>query len=388
MALEFYYLENNASNKNANFWLNGSFSSILFPAAQLQSQRISELLAKLGDESVISNFFNKYLNMILPSSKNTGVLIDSTGLPNAIHFPLTAVNNHNGIISNEVRLIYVIDITTGLPLFFRYNSGNIVDIKTLIATLNELKRNGVSVKNAILDAGYCSEENVKKLYDSNINFLTRLPINRKIFINTINLYREEVLSDYHRYIYNDRIVGIKRVYTPLYGHRGYLYLCVDYNKRNDQLKQFTKKAIHKNIPRKKWSSCSNKMGFFAIISSTKIDPEDLLPLYYTRQTVEQIFDVSKTNIQITPLRTHNEETFRGHIMLSFISVIIFLKLNQCFKGHKVFNAQNALMAMRNLKCKVYDDCILVKEPTKDMREICKVVGIEIPEKINLPLTHQ
>jgi transposase len=96
-----------------------------------------------------------------------------------------------------------------------------------------------------------------------------------------------------------------------------------------------------------------------------------------------VFDVSKNNVNILPLRTHSEETFRGHIMLSFISVVVYLSLNRCFKEHKVFAVQNALTEMRNLKCKVYEKSLLVKEPTKDMKEICKLSGVSIPEKLKL-----
>lgn len=46
-----------------------------------------------------------------------GILIDSSGLPNESHLPVTGVNNHNGIISLEVRVIYVVQQSTGLPLF-------------------------------------------------------------------------------------------------------------------------------------------------------------------------------------------------------------------------------------------------------------------------------
>jgi hypothetical protein len=387
MAMVFYYVEMAASNQEAVRWLRGSFSSLLFSVAQLQSQRVSELLVKLGDETVVRDFFSRYLKIQLPQGKRTGILIDSTGLPNAIHFPLTAVSNHNGEVSEEVRLIFVVDAKTGLPLFFRYNAGNIVDITTLKTTLDELAENGVSVKHAIVDAGYCSEENIEALYEAKIHFLTRLPGNRKLYVDAIHQYSEEVLSDQCRYMYQDRVIGIKRIYKLLYGHRGYLYLCVDYNSRNDQIRKFTKSAIAEKKPRRKWSSYTNKMGFFALVSSEKIETEDLLPLYYTRQTVEQVFDVSKNNTHILPLRIHNEETFRGHIMLTFMAIILFIKLNHCFKGHKVFTAQNALIEMRNLKCKVYDDWVLVKEINKDMREICKMVDIKVPEKISLPINH-
>ncbi|MDR2460191.1 MAG: hypothetical protein LBE38_05350, partial [Deltaproteobacteria bacterium] len=108
---------------------------------------------------------------------------------------------------------------------------------------------------------------------------------------------------------------------------------------------------------------------------------------------------SKNVGHIIPLAVDTEDTFRGHIMVSFMAICLYLKLNQCFKGHnqcfkghnqcfkghKVFTAKNALMEMRNLKCKDYDDCILVKEPTEDMREISKIVGIDLPEKISLPM---
>jgi hypothetical protein len=70
-----------------------------------------------------------------------------------------------------------------------------------------------------------------------------------------------------------------------------------------------------------------------------------------------------------------------------MATILYLKLNQCFKGHKVFTAQNTLIEMRNLKCKVYDSCVLVKEITRDMREMCKILGIQVPEKITLPINH-
>ena len=61
----------------------------------------------------------------------TGVLVDSTGLPNDIQIPITAVDNHNHVISNEARLILVVDRKSGLPLYFRYVAGNIVDGSTL-----------------------------------------------------------------------------------------------------------------------------------------------------------------------------------------------------------------------------------------------------------------
>ncbi len=134
----------------------------------MASQRISEALADIGSEDAKRSFFREYIKFLeafspSPASEgiDDGILIDSSGLPNAVHFPLAEVNNHNGVISQEVRLIYVVQQRTGLPLFFRYVAGNVIDVSTITRTIAELKANGVNTKFAILDAGYYTEVNAE-----------------------------------------------------------------------------------------------------------------------------------------------------------------------------------------------------------------------------------
>jgi len=142
-----------ASNRHAENWWEGSYTRFLFPNARLRSQRLSEFYGQLGCEAVHREFFNKYLRLFCPSTP-VGVLLDSTGMPNDIKFPLTAINTHNGVTSNESRLLLVVDRKSGMPLFFRYNAGNIVDVTTLRSTIAELNIFGVDVNYAIVDAGY------------------------------------------------------------------------------------------------------------------------------------------------------------------------------------------------------------------------------------------
>ncbi|MDR2199505.1 MAG: transposase, partial [Deltaproteobacteria bacterium] len=232
MAMIFYYIEMSESNSEAIRWFRGSIANLLFPEARLQSQHISELLSKLGDDAVVRDFFSEYLKKYISPNNKTGVIVDSAGSPNAIHFPITAIGNQNGEISSDVKLLFAIDAKSGMPFFFRYSAGNIVDINILKHTIYELEKFGIDIKYSLLDAGYCSEENFKAMYDSGVNFLTRLPNNRKIFNEAFKTYKEEALSDLHRYVYHDGIVGIKRILASLYGNKGYVYLCVDFNKRN------------------------------------------------------------------------------------------------------------------------------------------------------------
>ena len=117
-----------------------------------------------------------------------------------------------------------------------------------------------------------------------------------------------------------------------------------------------------------------------MISSEAVEPDEILPLYYTRQVVEQIFDVGKNDVDLLPLRVHSEKTFRGHLLLVFLASLSYLMLNERLKDSK-FNAGNALFIFRNLKCKVYGSSILVKEPVKKMNDISEALGISIPDKL-------
>jgi transposase len=101
------------------------------------------------------------------------MLIDSTGLENSIQTYFTAINNHNGKISNEIRLIYAIDRLTEMPIYFRFVPGNIIDVSTLVNTIQYLDSYRINISHLVLDAGYYAEQNLKDLIKNNIPFIIR-----------------------------------------------------------------------------------------------------------------------------------------------------------------------------------------------------------------------
>ena len=183
-ALFSYYILSAHANCHAEDWWNLTYARFLYPKAQMSSQRISDALADIGNEDAKRGFFREYFRFLERCDKanvanstdgmDDGILIDSSGLPNAIRFPLTATNTHNGVVSKEIRLIYVVQQKTGLPLFFRYVAGNVIDVSTLTRTIAELKANGINTKFAILDAGYYTGKNADALLDAKVLLLTTL----------------------------------------------------------------------------------------------------------------------------------------------------------------------------------------------------------------------
>ena len=390
LALIFYrLLTNKGASCHAKIWYEGNYSYLAFPKANLTSQNISRVLKELGREDVQRQFFEGYLSAVYGNDGAAGILVDSTGVPNATKMEITQISNHNGDINREVRLIYVIDRDNGMPIYFRYVAGNIVDVSTLITTVNELAQYGVSVSRAILDAGYFSEKNVSELFESGIPFMTRLAPNKTIFKDAAAENLDGLMSQKYAHRYGKRLVFIKKVSVSLCGHDAYVYLCIDEDMYLMQHKKTILNALDNKKDCDETDAAIKKLGAFAILTSEDISEDRLLPMYYTRQQVEQVFDISKNYADLLPIRVQSEQAFSGHLLVCFMATAIMQKLQQELlkrrsKKAKSLNTESILDYLRNQKCKVYRDYAIPQEPRKEVNAIYDIFKVQLPYKI--PLT--
>jgi len=375
MSMLFYRVLCGGASRYAQIYWEGSYVRLLYPKALVESQRVSEFYQRIGDESYHREFFKAYIAHIR-AEVGSGVLVDSTGLPNDIRIPVTAVNNHNGVISNESRLILVVDRRSGLPLYFRYVAGNIVDVSTLVSTLAELDCSGIDVDYAIVDAGYYSEKNVRELQEAMISFIMRLKPNLKLYKTLVSDHFKDIGTSKYLVKYQSRFLHIKPVEIPLFGRTGYAYICQDDDLKHIQEKDYYMDVYNeKDITAEAMDDAVNKLGIFILISSESILPRDLLPLYYTRQTVEQIFDIGKNNVDLIPLRVHSEEAFRGHLLMSFIASYVYILVNRYFMKSDMC-AIGVFRTMKNQKCKVYNETVVPQEPNRAMNDIYTILRIQ------------
>ena len=373
-----YYAVCSAANCHAQSWWEGSYARIIYPRANLSSQRISDFLVSIGDEYSQREFFREYFKMLGGKGDDTdNILIDSTGLPNSIRFPLTAVSNHGGDINNEVRLIYVLQQKTGLPLYFRYCPGNVIDTMTLIRCIEELKAQGINVKFAILDAGYYTEDNVRKLFENKISFVTRMKSNLVIYKDLVREHLGSLESKEHFVEYNGRYVYLKCVPIELYGYSAYAYIGIDIERKADESRKTFQKAKDRKMNAGQVFDKMASQGIFIIVSSRRIATDNLLPLYYTRQQIEQVFDIGKNYAEMLPLRVQSEETFRGHLLLTFIVTVILKQLQDALLKTN-FNPISLFLNLRNQKCKVFTDKIVTGEAFKKANDIYKLFKIKCP----------
>lgn len=393
-ALYAYYILSPHANSHAQDWYDLTYARYLYPKAQLSSQRISDALVDIGSEEAKRNFFKAYLQFLEKrpdinpdepqmDGMTDGILIDSTGLPNAVQTSLTAVNNHNGVISEEIRLIYVVQQHTGMPLFFRYVNGNVIDVSTIVRTIAELKDNGINTKFAILDAGYYTEVNADVLLDAHISFISRMKSNFKVYKEVVDGNIDKLECKENLVRYQHRLVYVKCVPCKIgkeHDKGAYAYLCKDLTMVHQLQKQLIEKAVDQDLQGDQIYDEMQRNGIFILISSRRIAPDKILPLYYTRDQIEKVFEVCKSDSKLLPLNVETEAAFRGHLMMTFLAAVTIRLMSDKLSSSGL-TPETVFMNLHEQHVLVYDNEFVTSEPPKAMNEAYKALKIKCPVTI-------
>jgi transposase len=379
MALVCFQITEGSAMYNCDNWLDGNIAKKLFPEAKISSQDTSSLIKTLGRQDLQIKFFKNYVAKFF--SNRNGVLIDSTALPSAINSSINAFGYSGGVIEENVTCLMLVDKKSKLPIYFRAVAGDIADVSSLKTTVAEIKKLGLKADSAILDAGYCSKENLQFMCQEEINFITRLPKSHKVFNE---LVKEAGLIEESKNAiqYGERFVFIKSKKTKLYGHEVYTHVILDPSKKSKDTNLILKNRLDDKLTeanKKELDERIKNAGFFILLSRENIEEKEILPSYYERQVIEQIFGFAKHNNNLLPLRVHSEQSIKGCLMLVFLSIIIFVTMRQRVK----MPMDKALLILRNLKAKVFDNEVIIQEANKKTKEILEMLKIIMPTSLGI-----
>lgn len=398
-ALVAFYTLTADPNSWAADWYDGSYASALFPDADMDDRRISEFLKRIGDPEVQRAFFRSYIPMVTENDA-TAIIIDSTGVPNSIHMDITGISNHNGDISLEARLILVCRKSDRMPLYFRYVPGNVIDSDTLVRTVEELECMGIDPEYAILDAGYCTLENMRDLLDSHIGFITRLKPNFRMYTDMVADFADK-LDETARVLHNDRFIRVCSAERKITGstRKIWLHLMVDEDMKNSEEKSAFKRFQNGLIDESQLRQVSKTAGMFILVSSFYLDREEIIPAYYSRGSIEQLIDTGKTTGRMDNAAVHSEETFSGKMLLEFISLSLKQMLQNHLKARKEelssrkrknkdsipgrnLSVQHAFYVLRRQKCDIFENRILPRETAKAVNDAYKLFGYDRPKSLD------
>ena len=186
---------------------------------------------------------------------------------------------------------------------------------------------------------------------------------------------ERHFDNYRGRLFNGRQVYIKCVPVEYEGHHLYAYVCRDKGMQEVERKKFLDKNANGRVNAKKFHDEMREHGVFILLATRRIQPEHVLSHYYVRQDIEQVFDITKNYASLLPLNVEKEETFRRHLLMTFIATALLQRIQNELKNSN-FSLDRILMRMRTQKAKVFENVVIPGEPVKEHRQIYKLLGVK------------
>ena len=336
-------------------WFEGTSLSRTMNA-DLKSQRISDLLDRIGSSDIYRQFSSDLISRINPGNS---LLYDITSLPShgsANILEYGHAKDHPEL--EQINLGMVMERSRNIPLFFEIYSGSIPDVVTLKRTVEGIRKLIPKIE-IILDRGFFSHENLSLLKDD--SYIIAASLVPKALKNVFYSASRTVDRADNVIMYENEPIFCKQVsFTMDDLHlKGYFYH--DRKREADELSDFHRKLSERRSAVEKlqirldvretiestasqylryftWrvedgriktrardnaiTAAEHRVGRFLLVYNGEYTPLECLSIYRNRDNIEKAFRMLKTDLDIFPMRVWKESTIRGILLLFFISLII------------------------------------------------------------------
>lgn len=348
----------------------------------------------LGQYEIRVEFFKRFVQAmrLVEPGFGMGCYVDSTPLPNSItDLPTNRICAHGlDSVGVQTRLVLVLDIRTGLPVWFDLIPGNVLDLNTIMDVTERVsKLIDVRIEDMVLDAGYVSKDvitayNLENNLDKTL--IARMPAKNGydfdgLFQKTHNLFSNAkygFVRQGHTYF------GIKKEVT-IFGKQEYAYVYMDNENASSFYKDYLLKHADKyeSMNMREKNRIRYKGGFFVLVSNIDTSPEKLLDRYYGRTEIETALNCGKEYLGMLPLSKHNEATVNGKIMQDIMTLIVYLRIRKVTipTGRSV---SDYIYDLQSLDCyRRDDDTLVVSPPNRQSKEAYSLFGLKIPNTISI-----
>ena len=374
-------------------FIQKSFASYLFQEVSVPTLHSdTHFFTLLGNDSTKMQFFQAFISAMQKKDPDfgKGCYVDSTPLPNDIEDnPFNALCCH-GVSSSEVmsRLILVLDEKSGLPVWYDIIPGNVLDINTIMATVNDVADNlSIEIESLVLDAGYISKELIGVFHiGTEKTIIGRMPARKGYPFKTLYWEVKDLIGK-GKYAFvrkNHTYFGFRKE-IDVFGQQEYAYVYVD---QNNALKRFGEYLVeheeeYASLKAKDKDWMTVKYGYFVLLSNRDLTPKELLSEYFGRTDIEVVFKTSKEYLDLLPLSKWTDQTVRGKILHDIINTIALLlfrkKLKQSGRSSsEIFGKCQSLMCYRNSK-----GMVTIETPSKQVKDYYRLFSLDVPAHVDL-----
>ena len=159
-----------------------------------------------------------------------------------------------------------------------------------------------------------------------------------------------------------------------------LYLFEDREMKKEEEYTLYKQHDENRITSKTFNKGLEKAGKILLVSNVDLAPEDVFCVYKKRDTVEKHYDTYKSILEADKLYLQDNESFFGHLFISFLSLYGYAKIQNCIRKADITSKYSPRDLIEQFR-KVY---MMDLDSQMILTEVPKKIG-EMEKKLNLNL---
>jgi len=394
----------------------------------ISSQRSSEMFSEITEDSIRQFFRLQGMRRIEREHWAYDITTISSYSECLRQVQYGHSKDDNGL--PQINLALVFGEMSKLPFFYRKLAGNITDVMTVRALLEDLKNLGLDKVKLVMDRGFYSEANINGLMKEHLKFLVAVKMSLKYVRSELDKVYEEFLTFEH---YNDdyelysTTISYDWDYTQVRPYKGdvleekrrvYIHLYHNIDRATEDKKNFDRKLMElkneivsgdrkpeneksykkyftvKSTPVRGTKATVNEgavkdakryYGFFALLSNEKMDSIRALELYRNKDLVEKAFGNLKERLNLRRTLVSSEQSLNGKLFVEFVALIFLSDLNnrmryaQLYKYHSMASLLDKLDVIECFESQ--GKKLQVCEVIDKQRELYAALGIESPTSL-------
>lgn len=260
--------------------------------------------------------------------------------------------------------------TGNKPLFYSLYPGSIIDNTECEKMVERAKYYECENMGFILDRGYFSIKNIRYFERNGYDYILMTKGNAGFVQEAVEECQTILRNGYTNYIEEHELYGMT-LEKDLFGTGKTEYVHVYYdgiqaekekiiiNGRYKKMDEIMEEKVQRKTQRKedvkayegyykvrfddngyllayqrkekKIKEMVNKVGYFVIVTSKKMDAAEALSIYRDRDAVEKTFRMEKSYLGFDVFRVHNTEKLESKVFVSFVALIIRNEIYQALK---------------------------------------------------------
>jgi Transposase DDE domain len=326
-----YRFAHQSAIKRMPHYHSTDYSSEHWSKTGLNAKNITQALRKVGENrEIIVNWMQKRIASPSASLSNF-LMIDSTHIPTVsenLHINAAGYNPQSSF-DKQIRLMYIFSSELKQPVYYRLINGNIADISSMKACVEELNVRPVVF---VADKGFYSKNNTNTLRKNKLHFIIPLRRDNNLIDYTLFQSRNFKKGNKNFFTYQNRIIWFHEYQVE--GSSIVTYL--DEELRVKEEKDYLNRCgTHPEVyTLDKFETKVDTFGTLSIVYELplKPTPEVLYQTYKQRNEVEVMFDAYKHFLDADKTYMQDRYVFEGWLMANFIAMIAYYRLYAALKG--------------------------------------------------------